>query len=95
MMAHWAEEIQCLCYNLKGKSLPKKTDSKKLQAEILSSKIITLDVVTISQTTELLLTGCVPHIVYNGSSVCVERQRVHLYSQGGWVRKVNYIKKLN
>ena len=41
----------------------------------------TLNVVSISQASELLLTSCVPHIVLDGSSVGVEHQWVHLYSQ--------------
>lgn len=55
----------------------------------------TLNVVAISKTTELLLTSCVPHIVRDGSSVRVERQRVHLYSQSGYGGRENdnYIKK--
>lgn len=43
----------------------------------------TLNVVAISQPSKLLLTSCVPHIVLDSSSVGVERQWVHLYSQGG------------
>lgn len=58
-------------------------EEEEKQAEMVRSKMNTLDVVAISETTKLLLTSGVPHIVYNGSSVCAERQRVHLYSQGG------------
>lgn len=43
----------------------------------------TLNVVAVSQASKLLLTCCVPHIIPDGSSVGVERQRVDLYSQGG------------
>lgn len=46
--------------------------------------VSTLNVVAISKTTKLLLTSCVPHIVRDGSSVCVERDWVHLYSQSGY-----------
>ena len=41
----------------------------------------TLNVVSISQASELLLTSCVPHVVLDGSSVGVEHQWVHLYSE--------------
>lgn len=64
---------------LEEKDLP-----QKKQAEMVRSKMNTLDVVAISETTKLLLTSCVPHIVCNVSSVCAESQRVYLYSQGGW-----------
>lgn len=43
-----------------------------------------LDIVAITQTTELLLAGGVPHVEANGAAVGVERQRVHLHTQGGW-----------
>ena len=40
-----------------------------------------LDVVTISESSELLLAGGVPHVEADGASVGVEHERVHLQQQ--------------
>lgn len=44
---------------------------------------LSLDVVSISETSELLLTGSIPHVEANLSTVSVELQWVDLDSQGG------------
>lgn len=47
----------------------------------------TLNVVAISEAPKLLLTSCVPDIILDGSSVGVEHQWVHLYSQSSYNQK--------
>lgn len=43
----------------------------------------TLDVISISQASELLLSGCVPYVIFDGSSVGVEDQGMYLNSKCG------------
>lgn len=42
---------------------------------------LTLDVVAISKTSELLLTGCVPHVECDRAAVGRKRQRVNFHTQ--------------
>ena len=45
---------------------------------------LALNVVTITETTELLLTGSIPHVETYGAEVCAEGQRVNLDTKGGF-----------
>ena len=51
-----------------------------LQFKMIGWKLY-LDVVTISESSELLLAGGVPHVEADGASVGVEHERVHLQQQ--------------
>ncbi|TRY83943.1 hypothetical protein DNTS_014672 [Danionella cerebrum] len=44
----------------------------------------TLDIVAVSEPSELLLSGCVPYIIFDRSSVRVEDQGVYFDSKSGW-----------
>mmetsp|Transcript_28520 Transcript_28520/g.58172 ORF Transcript_28520/g.58172 Transcript_28520/m.58172 type:complete len:203 (-) Transcript_28520:204-812(-) len=46
---------------------------------------LALDVVSIAQSPKFLLPGGVPHVEFNGSTICVEDEGVDLYSQGGHI----------
>lgn len=45
--------------------------------------MLTLDVVSVSETPKFFLSGCVPYIVFDGSSVGVEDQGMYLDTQSG------------
>ena len=44
---------------------------------------LSLDVVAISESTKLLLSGCIPHVETDGTSVGVENQWVYFHTQSG------------
>ncbi len=41
----------------------------------------TSNVVSVTETSKLFLTSCVPNIELHGSKICEEYKRMHLYSQ--------------
>ena len=43
--------------------------------------LLTLNIVTVSETTELLLTGGIPNVESNLSSICVKHERVNFNTQ--------------
>lgn len=54
-----------------------------------NQQIPTLNVIPISEASKLFLTSCVPDIIFYGSSVGVEDQRMNLHSKSGWWKKGN------
>lgn len=46
---------------------------------------LSLDVVAISESTKLLLSGCIPHVETDGTSVGVENQWVYFHTQSGYI----------
>ena len=47
-------------------------------------RALPLNVVTITKPAELLLPRRIPHVEGERSTVCVERQRVHLHTESRW-----------
>ena len=44
---------------------------------------LALNIISVPKTTELLLTGSVPHVKSDGATVCVEKKGVNLHTKGG------------
>lgn len=46
---------------------------------------VSLDVVTITKTSQLLLASSIPDIEFDGSSICMENERMDLHTKGGYI----------
>lgn len=58
--------------------------------DLIWKKLITLDVVAITESTEFLLTGCVPDIETNLAASCVESERMHFHAKCCYIKIYRY-----